>query len=297
MPRLRTVLKRQYRLIVAVILLVTLLSLLGAALTPRKFTAQAQVIAGQIGVSAAAVPSYAVAAESLAQTFSRVFDGDAVQQRIADELGPDTIAAISIDASPVPATSVILVEAVGPSSDAAVAAADAGARALTEEVSRLLDASDVLKETAERFAAASRRLTTAQAAFDAAQADLESARGAQVIDEAQQRVAEQSAAVSTAQAEVDAYQAALTDAAGNTDAANAVQPLASARLVDDNGIQRFQLWGVTGLVIGGGLGLGVGYAVELRQALRDERAVGPSRRRRRTNAALPTPVREGEAVR
>jgi hypothetical protein len=51
------------------------------------------------------------------------------------------------------------------------------------------------------------------------------------------------------------------------------------------------------LVIGGGLGLGVGYAVELRQALRDERAVGPSRRRRRTNAALPTPVREGEAVR
>ena len=77
-PPLAAVLRRSW---LPVSFLVVLGALAGGAwgyATPVTYVAQAQVIAGATSVSAAAVPSFAQAGQSLAETYSRVFSSDAV---------------------------------------------------------------------------------------------------------------------------------------------------------------------------------------------------------------------------
>jgi capsular polysaccharide biosynthesis protein len=303
MPPVTTVLRHRYKLVAGVMVATLLIGMVAAVLLPLKYTAHAQVIAGQIGVSAAGVPSYAVAAQSLAQSFSRVFDGDAVQQRIKDELGTTTAAKVSVDATPVPSTSVILIEAVASTSEDAINAADAGALALTEAVARLLDVRDELELSTARFSDASSRLSSAEAALRAAEVELAASQdGADEasLAQAQQAVNDQTAAVATARAEVAAYQAAISDAARNTEAANAVQPLASARVVSDNESQRFQLLGITSLIIGAVLAMGLAYVAEVRTSLRGKRVLGAVRKGQAAGTPGPSVVEAatgGESVR
>jgi exonuclease VII small subunit len=280
MPVLSLALRERWRPALTAGLLVLALCLLGGFLYPREFTAQSQVIAGQVGVAAAAVPAYAVAGESLAQTFSRVFSGDAVQTRIAQDLGPDEYKRVSLSASPIPGTSIILLEAKASTSRGAQQAADVAATVLTDEVRSLLSSADALEETSRRFAEASQRLLRAQSDLDQAKAQLEAAASRSddaSTTTAQGLVAERMAAAAVAQAEVDALQSDINDGASSAEPANAVQLLASGQVVDDNNLRRFQVLGLTGLLLGSVAASLIAYTLFQRG-----KPVSPHTRRRRT---------------
>jgi hypothetical protein len=226
--------------------------------SPVTYTAQGQLLAGATSVSAAAVPSFAQAGQSLAQTYSRVFAGDLVRKRMT--AGGFDARTETASASPVAGSSVILVETTAPTPAAAVRAADTGISALASTVSALLDNSDSI--TATR--------ATLRTAYEQ-QAEAESVRNELEKDKVKPTAAayeKATADLGTAQATVGAARQLLADQVGASVAANGVQPLTSASVTSSTSSQRYQLWGSIGLI--GGLVLWLLIALLRSRSLRRE---------------------------
>src|SRR5690606_4040141 len=88
---------------------------------------------GSFDVEAQAVPGVVEASRSLAETYSRLIQTDAIVARTAEILGvdPDQVQG-SIGASSIPNASIIRVEATAAGAPAAAARANAAAEALVE---------------------------------------------------------------------------------------------------------------------------------------------------------------------
>jgi hypothetical protein len=234
--------------------------------SPVTYTAQGQLLAGATSVSAAAVPSFAQAGQSLAQTYSRVFAGDLVRKRMT--AGGFDASTETATASPIAGSSVILVETEAPTPAAAVRAADAGISALTNTVSALLDNSASIAATR----------ATLRTAYEQ-QAEAESVRNQLEKDRVKPTASayeKATADLGAAQATVGAARQLLADQVTASVAANGVQPLTSARVTSSTSTQRYQLWGSMGLI--GGLVLWLVIALVRSRPLRRE----PSPMRRTT---------------
>ena len=226
-------------LIVSILLFVAAGLALGY-LSPVTYTAQAQMLAAGTSVDAAAVPSFTQAGQSLAQTYSRVFSGDSVQQALLKKgYDPSTE---TVTASPVAATSVVLIEATAPAPAVAARLANNAVAALQTTVSSLLDNSRAVERTRSQMEDALVQVAEANAAIkslDRRKADQNSASYGQA-----------SADLSTAQANADALRSLLTEQISGSVAANGIAPLTSGGVTGSNSRQRFQLWGAVGLVTG-----------------------------------------------
>ena len=102
------------------------LVLVGLAVTiafqrPETYTAQARLNAGPVGASPQTYSGVAEASQALAGTYSRVVDAQAVIEPVAERLrlSPPEVAS-RIKASPIPDSSLILIEADGPSERSAL---------------------------------------------------------------------------------------------------------------------------------------------------------------------------------
>ncbi len=255
-PTIGDAVRRHWRLAAGILALCTLAGLLWPFTVPVRYVAQAQLIAGANSVDAGGVAVSTSAGQSLAETYSRVFSGDQVREILRERVGnerPD------VTASPIPGSSIILIEARGASEAEAIQIADASVDALVTVVSDLLN-------NDEAVAAATARLT--QAYVDLATA--EDAAGGADDDDVTGALSAR-AEVASAQSAVEAYDALLTDLIQNSVQSNGVRRLASAQVTSDTSTQRFQLGGAIGLVLGAALGSGAAYA----RALSD----GGSRRR------------------
>jgi hypothetical protein len=245
----------RHRRVFAACVLVGLTVGLGAgAAVPVKYTAQARLIAGATSVAAAAVPSYAQAGISLAETYSRVFESDGVQRVLHTRFGDGKLA---ITASPVAGSSVVLIEASASDPATATRLADAGTDALVQVVTALLNNDRNVKQATASLNDGYARLNAAQATLASLQRDRLPATDSGLI--------KAQADVQTAQTAVSAYAAQLSNEVENTAASNGIQRLASATITSDTGLQRFELYGVIGIFLGIGVGVVLAYVLESRR--------------------------------
>ena len=248
------------------------------AVVPVKYTAQARLIAGATSVTAAAVPSYAQAGISLAETYSRVFDSDAVQKVLHSRFGDGKL---DIKASPIADSSVVLIEATAADPATATQLADTGVDALVQVVTGLLDNDRNVRQATASLNDVYTQLNTAQATLSRLQRERVPANDPGLI--------KAQADVQTAQTAVSAYATQLSTEVGNTAASNGIQRLASGYITSDTGVQRFELYGVIGLFLGIGAGVVLAYVADARPATTTS-STGRLRRplrRRKSAARLP----------
>lgn len=256
-PSLGTALRRHKLVAIAALVACTAAGTVWGYSQPVEFEAQAQLIAGATSVTTSGLPAQAAASETLAATYSRVFEGDEVQTALREAVGDVP----KVEASPIPSTSIILIEAEAETAELAVSAADAGATALEAVVSGLVNNADALTAATTSLTESNTRLAEAERALAAAQA----AQSALVNPEADPAisaaVASASAAVGIAEAEVAAAASRYQRAVSESTPGNGVRRLASARVTSDTSVRRVQLGYAVGIVSGCILGGGLAYAL------------------------------------
>ncbi len=126
---------------------------------PPTYAAQARLNAGPVNASPQAIPGIAEASKSLAGTYARVVDAQAVIDPVSVrlKLEPGEVAS-RIEASPIPESSLILIEAKGPSSESAVALANATGDSLIRYAASLTRRNDDSPRLLEEFTQTSRSL-------------------------------------------------------------------------------------------------------------------------------------------
>ena len=242
---------RPIRVHVVAMILGTGVGIVIAALLGPTYVAQSRVIAGQVSAQAAAVPSYATAAQYLAETYSRVIESDRAKQQMVRELGKADSRRTVITASPIPESAIVVVESKSRSEEIAITGANVGAKALTDEVNRLLEEQDRSKELRKRY-----RLQSLD--LERARADLQDARARALPDsseQAQREVETLQARIATDKVTLDSYAAQLSQTVTAAAAGNSVSPLVVATDASSDILQRLALFGFVGGVVALGFSL------------------------------------------
>ncbi|WFG44939.1 hypothetical protein [Pseudonocardia alni] len=246
MSRLRAELLATWRRNIAVLLLCLVVGASVGLLLPMRYTAQAKLIAGTTSVDIAAVPAYAEAGKSLAETYSRIFLGDAVRDTIREAgksevtVGGNGISwaepdgdSVSVGASPIAGSSLVMIEANAGTEATAEAAADLAAGALVRTVEQV---------------------TTTEEARRQAESDLSRALAALAERERLSNGdAGSTAELQAARAAADAHRDSLDAVIQNATRANSLDLLASAGITSSNLTVRPQWTGLLGAALGAGL--------------------------------------------
>ena len=126
---------------------------------PETYTAQARLNAGPVGASPQTYSGVAEANQALAGTYSRVVDAQGVIDPVAARLNlsPPTVAS-RIEASPIPDSSLILIDADGPSERSAVELANQTGDSLIRYVTTLTRRNEDSARLLEEFTRTSRSL-------------------------------------------------------------------------------------------------------------------------------------------
>jgi capsular polysaccharide biosynthesis protein len=144
---LEAFLRHPFTTLLPLLLLVAGAVFLGVQRDP-EYTAQARIAVGTTDVSPVLLEEVVAGNQSLAASYARAIATSPVITAAAREIGiAPTDAADRLDATPVPGSTLIQVEATGLSEAAAVALANAGASELIDYVKRL----NRTNETAELF--------------------------------------------------------------------------------------------------------------------------------------------------
>lgn len=145
-----------------VFVVVVAASVAAALFRSPTYTAQSRLNVGQGTITSQSVPGYAVGIQSLASTYSRAIVAQSVTTSLSRDLGisPDVVRS-RLSASPVPDSSVILVQATGPSQRAAIALANRGGDALIRYVTQHASSDQNAKQTLKRYRRATIALATA----------------------------------------------------------------------------------------------------------------------------------------
>lgn len=134
----------------------------GMQRTP-SYAAQARLNVGGIDVQSQALPGYVSAVQSLAGSYSRAIDSNVVVNRIAQDVGvPPAAAQGRVTASPVPASSVIQIDATGTSAGQAQRLANAGANALIDYVRGLSGGATTSRDLLRAYRDAELRVSRAR---------------------------------------------------------------------------------------------------------------------------------------
>ena len=150
-------------------------------------------------------------------------------------------------ASPIPDSSVIIVEAYGSTPQEAVDIANTGSDALVQTVDNLLDSQQAIGAVQDR-------LRDVLVEFNNARAALGPNEDSVTPDALRHK-----ADVQSAQARVDGLIAQLNKLIGDSDQANGVQRLASGSVTSSNGVQRYEFGGLVGLIVGGVIAVVVAF--------------------------------------
>lgn len=246
---------------------------------PPTYSAQARLNAGPVNASPQAIPGIAEASKSLAGTYARVVDAQAVIDPVSArlKLEPGEVAS-RIEASPIPESSLILVEAKGPSSASAVALANATGDSLIRYAASLSRRNDDSPRLLEEFTQTSRSLQ-----------ELVSTRRRLQASAPRAPTGAQRAQLGRVEAEVEAVQLRLRTLSAVYQAsqqgqasANLIQVLSPAIQADSDRIPVLQRLVLIALLAG--VGAGVALAV-----LRSRRP------RRRTGEPHPADARDAAA--
>lgn len=184
-----------------ILLTLPVLLLVGAAIAvsyvrPPEYTAQVRLRAGSIDVGVEAIPAVVVANQSLAAEYSRVVDAQEVVRPVGRELGvgSDKVAS-HVSASPVPDSSIFLIEATGSSPVNAIRLAKLTSDALIVYATTLKKSEPTSEQVFSQFEEASLALRNALSVRDQVR-----------VTYLTERTERARAALSNAQAQVDVAQ-------------------------------------------------------------------------------------------
>lgn len=128
--------RRHWRLVAALTAIGAILGSLASTTHETQTTAEARLAVGSEGLDVFRVPAFAVAAQQLAANYARfVTDSSTTQAVLIDELGSGVDELVSINASPIPESNVVRVEATATDPEQAVKAAQVIAEKLVSETS------------------------------------------------------------------------------------------------------------------------------------------------------------------
>jgi uncharacterized protein involved in exopolysaccharide biosynthesis len=240
----------------AILVVVLAAAIVAGVLRPVTYTAQTRLNVGQGTITSQSIPGYATGVQSLASSYSRAIVARSVTEPLGQQLGlPTHVVERRLTASPIPESSVIVVQATGPSEAKAVDLANRGGAQLisyvTQQGSTTRDAEQLLtrfrQATVELVKASDRldrlrRSGTSRRSIVGAQADVEAARlRSKTLSQSYSQLQEGVSTSSLLQV--------LTEASGASDDRNA----------------QVERLGVTGLLAGGFLGLCAALALQRRR--------------------------------
>jgi capsular polysaccharide biosynthesis protein len=220
-----------------------------------NYTAEARMGIAKVDVAApGALAGFTTAAQSLAETYSRVIQAEPVVRDLARQLNstPERIRA-RLSAVPVPDTPVFRVVATGPTEDAAVRLANAGTDSLQSYL-RKLTADTESTRLLQQYKRAALAASEASAVRSEARAAYEQARTRRNRIALVQADADLAVARVRANSLQEAY--ALRAQGGTTSSANP-QVLARASSAGSDRRSKFQLLVALGLLAGVALGTGL----------------------------------------
>lgn len=237
------------------------------------YVAQARLVVGTGDLAAYQVPGFAAASEQLAANYSRYLGLQALEGGLRSTLGDDADSVVSIGASPVPDSSVIRVEVVATSPDAAVAVADASAAFLEERVNDTVE--PAVPALLVEFRQASNERGLAQLALTEAQSRLgqlqATAAPESALAPAREDVIAATTRLATAELEQTVLRNRYTEAARASSASNELRLVQPAVLTSDSEARTRARYALLGLVLGATSGGLLAVVLERRAAVRRAR--------------------------
>jgi uncharacterized protein involved in exopolysaccharide biosynthesis len=256
---------RVYWVLIAVCVIVLGAAGAAAGLTAQQtYTAQAQLNVGGGDLTSQSIPGYAVGVQSLASAYSRAISADAIVARTATVVHRSTgDVRGALSASPIPESPLILVEATGPTENAAVALANAGSTQLinyvTARAPQTADADALLR----RFRTASAQLAAAQRRLGTVKSDIGGAKD--LSSEQASRLQDAQAAVDVAQLQTKTLADQYSSESSTGDQKSVVRVLASASVADSDRHSRAEKLALAGVVAGFVLGCALAMALWARR--------------------------------
>ncbi len=234
------------RYAVAALLPVVLLAGLGVAYGLRRapvYTATAENVVRALSPSVGQLPGAIQAARELAASESRLIDSDGIAEPLARQLDTTTGYVVgNISATPVPDSTVIRIEAEGPSADDAITLANAAARRFAGYV----NAQTARDEEGDTILADYRAASAAYQRELAAKQGIDRAGSAASPTERLQAIA----ALETARLRREALSAQYQTVIQSEGTAPVVKTFVVARTASSDRIPTAQLYGLAGAVAG-----------------------------------------------
>lgn len=251
-----------------------------AAVTPTTYTAEARLAVGSGEMSSLSIPGYPTASASMASNYARwVTTTGAGGQVLAD-------GDVTLSASPIPESNVIRLEAESRDKDAALAAADDAASALTDEVNKVRDEDNpeklleqITANQPEVATAEQKQLVLANQYRDAVARNISGELAEEQIAGIEERYTAANAeysALKLSQTALEQRYIRLSSQKTTEAELNTIQP---AEISGDTSFVKFQRFGLVGLV--GGLAAGF-VAAHVAHSRNAESQPGRGRRRRTT---------------
>lgn len=242
-----------------------------AELAPASFGASSQILVGRVDVESTAVPGFVAANQQLAGVYSRLVSTELVAGPVARELDLAVDDVLSgVTASPVPESSILLVEAEAATQAGAVALAATAAEQLVVYVQQTSVAPAGGDATLQQFREASTRLVGARLARDTAQTALTEAQTgpAAALTAAQEAFVAAQATLDATQLEVDTLSGTFQSDLRGSGERNSLQVITSGVGTGSDRLSRLQLAVAASLLIGLTTGVGLATLVENRSAVR-----------------------------
>ena len=244
--------RRHWRVVVVCLIAGLVLgAALGLLRTPR-YEAEARLDAGRIDLSApGALSGFKEASQTLASDYSRAVSAEAVTRAVGRKLNiPPLFVESQVTATPIPESSVFVIEAAAPNSQLAVRMANESALALQRYVLQLNRSSS---DSGKIF----KRLKSALATRAARQAELSRELSRPDATADRRRRNEIKTAEQLASIRVDSLRQAYRFSVEGQDAAGLVQIQSRAITASSDRLQRLQIFLFVGLVAGGLIGCGI----------------------------------------
>ncbi len=248
--------------VVSTVAAMALGALLGALVLKPKAVAETRLVVGSQTLRAQEVPGYALATQQLAKTYARFASSDSVTADTRGEVS-------SIEATPIPDSAIIRLQATAATTEAAVAGATKAAEALIDAAGRA-DLEQGMRGAAERYSAARLAVAEKESQLARAKRDAQNDPGDREAKDAFDRA---QVALDLARLDVEslsqAYREAVTTDANGSSGLTVVQ---KAAITTSGSARSVQMGAVAGGVLCL-LGWGLAAWLSQRRATRSDAAV------------------------
>lgn len=293
--------RRHLALSAALVVAAVVLGLGAGLVRPTVYTAEARLaVGGNAGLSAQAVPGFALASQQLAANYARYVNNAQGQSALEAQLGIRPGIVQQVSASPIPESNVVRVEVVARVATTARDAVRTIADSLMKQVNDTKSGTSAATETLAEFRSVSNQVALAQQASDSAKYALTQAlgRGGAGVPELSKAAAEASANLAILQVQQTALgQKYASQVSALSQGAADLQLVENPIVTGNNRVSELGQFGLGGLVAGFLLALLVSIGLERREA---RRGLVPSPEAGPASAAASAPPapahRSGKAV-